>query len=38
MGNRAYAQNGLALPVDGGFMAGIASGQIDPRSLMANAA
>ncbi|HSW14562.1 MAG TPA: SDR family oxidoreductase, partial [Solimonas sp.] len=30
--------NGVALPVDGGFMAGIATGQIDPRSLMANAA
>jgi len=26
--------NGVVLPVDGGFMGGIASGQIDPRSLM----
>jgi NAD(P)-dependent dehydrogenase (short-subunit alcohol dehydrogenase family) len=26
--------NGLALPVDGGLMAGFATGQIDPRSLM----
>jgi NAD(P)-dependent dehydrogenase (short-subunit alcohol dehydrogenase family) len=26
--------NGVSLPVDGGFMGGIASGQIDPRSLM----
>jgi len=30
--------NGVSLAVDGGFMAGIATGQIDPRSLMANAA
>jgi NAD(P)-dependent dehydrogenase (short-subunit alcohol dehydrogenase family) len=29
--------NGVSLPVDGGFMGGIASGQIDPRSLMAGA-
>ncbi|AXQ30732.1 SDR family oxidoreductase [Solimonas sp. K1W22B-7] len=29
--------NGVALAVDGGFMGGIATGQIDPRSLMANA-
>lgn len=29
--------NGVALPIDGGFIAGIATGQIDPRSLMANA-
>jgi len=33
----ASYMNGLALPVDGGFMGGIASGQIDPRALMANA-
>jgi NAD(P)-dependent dehydrogenase (short-subunit alcohol dehydrogenase family) len=26
--------NGVALAVDGGFLGGIASGQIDPRSLM----
>jgi NAD(P)-dependent dehydrogenase (short-subunit alcohol dehydrogenase family) len=26
--------NGVALPVDGGLMGGIATGQIDPRSLM----
>lgn len=26
--------NGVALPVDGGFLGGIATGQIDPRSLM----
>ncbi len=26
--------NGLAVPVDGGLMGGIATGQIDPRSLM----
>lgn len=30
--------NGVSFAVDGGFMAGIATGQIDPRSLMANAA
>lgn len=30
--------NGVALPVDGGFLAGIATGQIDLKSLMANAA
>lgn len=30
--------NGVALPVDGGFMAGIATGQIDVRTLMGNAA
>ncbi len=29
--------NGVALPVDGGFIAGLGTGQIDPRSLMANA-
>lgn len=29
--------NGVSFAVDGGFMAGIATGQIDPRSLMANA-
>ncbi len=29
--------NGVALPVDGGFLGGLATGQIDPRSLMANA-
>jgi NAD(P)-dependent dehydrogenase (short-subunit alcohol dehydrogenase family) len=29
--------NGVAMAVDGGFMGGIATGQIDPRSLMANA-
>jgi NAD(P)-dependent dehydrogenase (short-subunit alcohol dehydrogenase family) len=26
--------NGVALPVDGGFLGGIATGQIDPKSLM----
>ena len=26
--------NGVVLPVDGGLMGGIATGQIDPRSLM----
>jgi NAD(P)-dependent dehydrogenase (short-subunit alcohol dehydrogenase family) len=26
--------NGVAFPVDGGFLGGIATGQIDPRSLM----
>jgi NAD(P)-dependent dehydrogenase (short-subunit alcohol dehydrogenase family) len=26
--------NGVVLPVDGGFMGGISTGQIDPRSLM----
>jgi hypothetical protein len=26
--------NGLALPVDGGLMGGIATGRIDPRTLM----
>lgn len=29
--------NGVAFAVDGGFMGGLATGQIDPRSLMANA-
>jgi NAD(P)-dependent dehydrogenase (short-subunit alcohol dehydrogenase family) len=33
----ASYMNGLALPVDGGFLGGIATGQIDPRSLMASA-
>jgi NAD(P)-dependent dehydrogenase (short-subunit alcohol dehydrogenase family) len=30
--------NGVALPVDGGFLGGIATGQIDPRSLMGSSA
>ncbi len=30
--------NGVALPVDGGLMGGIATGRIDPRSLMGPAA
>lgn len=30
--------NGIAMPVDGGFMGGIATGQIDVQKLMANAA
>ncbi|MFP5306386.1 MAG: SDR family oxidoreductase, partial [Gammaproteobacteria bacterium] len=30
--------NGVCFYVDGGFMAGLATGQIDPKSLMANAA
>jgi NAD(P)-dependent dehydrogenase (short-subunit alcohol dehydrogenase family) len=30
----ASYMNGLALPVDGGLMGGIATGRIDPRSLM----
>ena len=30
--------NGVAFPVDGGFLGGIATGQIDPRSLMGSAA
>lgn len=30
--------NGVALPVDGGFMGGIATGQIDLRAMMGNAA
>jgi NAD(P)-dependent dehydrogenase (short-subunit alcohol dehydrogenase family) len=29
--------NGLAMPVDGGFMAGLATGQIDIRKMMKNA-
>lgn len=29
--------NGAVLPVDGGFMGGIATGRIDPRSLMGSA-
>jgi NAD(P)-dependent dehydrogenase (short-subunit alcohol dehydrogenase family) len=29
--------NGIAIPVDGGLMGGIATGRIDPRSLMGNA-
>jgi NAD(P)-dependent dehydrogenase (short-subunit alcohol dehydrogenase family) len=30
--------NGVALPVDGGLMGGIATGRIDPRTLMGPAA
>jgi NAD(P)-dependent dehydrogenase (short-subunit alcohol dehydrogenase family) len=30
--------NGVSLPVDGGFMGGLATGQIDPASLMGGAA
>jgi len=30
--------NGVALPVDGGFFAGLATGQIDPTFMMANKA
>lgn len=30
--------NGIALPVDGGFLGGMATGQIDPASLMPKAA
>jgi len=29
--------NGVAFPVDGGFMGGIATGQIDLRAMMKNA-
>jgi NAD(P)-dependent dehydrogenase (short-subunit alcohol dehydrogenase family) len=30
--------NGISLAVDGGFLGGIATGQIDPKSLMGSAA
>lgn len=30
--------NGVALPVDGGFMGGVATGQVDLQAMMANAA
>lgn len=33
----ASYMNGLALPVDGGFLGGIATGQIDPRSISGSA-
>ena len=33
----ASYMNGLALPVDGGLMGGIATGRIDPRTLMGSA-
>ena len=29
--------NGLAIPIDGGLMGGIATGRIDPRTLMGSA-
>jgi NAD(P)-dependent dehydrogenase (short-subunit alcohol dehydrogenase family) len=32
----ASYMNGVALPVDGGFFAGLATGQIDPTFMMAN--
>jgi len=33
----ASYMNGVALPVDGGLMGGIATGRIDPRTLMGSA-
>jgi NAD(P)-dependent dehydrogenase (short-subunit alcohol dehydrogenase family) len=30
----ASYMNGLAVPIDGGLMGGIATGRIDPKSLM----
>jgi NAD(P)-dependent dehydrogenase (short-subunit alcohol dehydrogenase family) len=36
--NAATYMNGLALAVDGGLTGGIATGRIDPRTLMGSAA